>query len=233
MADHGSLVEVADGVWTDTDPVTILGTRLTKTMAVTRLGDGTTLLYSPLGATPERRAAVGRIGRVTHLYAPNVFHHLHVGEWLAAFPSARVHAPRALLKKRSDLRIDRVHGSEPEPAFDGLIDEVRIRGFRLKESVLTYRAARVLMVADLVHNVRCPGGAWTRCYTRAMGFYGRVALSRALRWTAFSDRAAARRSIDDVLALPFERIVVGHGTPIVADAKQALSDAYGWLPAAR
>lgn len=30
-------------------------------------------------------------------------------------------------------------------------------------------------------------------YTRLIGFYDRVALSRAIRWLAFSDRSAARR----------------------------------------
>ena len=62
-----------------------------------------------------------------------------------------------------------------------------------------------------------------------MGFYDRVALSRVLRWTAFSDRAAARRSLDDLLARPFDRIVVGHGTPIDAGGRDALAGAYAWL----
>jgi hypothetical protein len=64
-----------------------------------------------------------------------------------------------------------------------------------------------------------------------MGFYDRIALSRMIRAAAFSDRAAARRSVDAVLARPFDRLVVGHGAPIVEGAQQALSAAYGWLPA--
>jgi hypothetical protein len=64
-----------------------------------------------------------------------------------------------------------------------------------------------------------------------MGFSNRVALSRALRWTAFSDRAAARRSVDSVHALPFAHMVVGHGAPLSAGARDALAAAYEWLPA--
>jgi hypothetical protein len=58
-----------------------------------------------------------------------------------------------------------------------------------------------------------------------------VALSRAIRWTGFSDRAAARRSIDAVVARPFDRLVVGHGDPLASGGREAFAAAYGWLRA--
>jgi len=210
----GPLISFADGVWVDTGPVRFLGLQLTATMAVLRLGDSSLLLYAPLAMTPERRAAVEGLGRVAHLYVPNLFHHLWIGEWAAAFPSARLHAPARLAKKRRDLRIDRPHDAAPDPAFAGVVDELRIDGFRLDESVLFYRPARTLVVADLVHNIGQPQHPWTTFYTQTMGFYDRVALSRMIRWTAFSDRAIARRSLDELLARPFDRLVLGHVAPL-------------------
>jgi hypothetical protein len=62
-----------------------------------------------------------------------------------------------------------------------------------------------------------------------MGFYDRVALSRVIRWTGFTDRRATRRSVDAVLALPFDRLVVGHGAPLESGGKEALAAAYAWL----
>ncbi len=231
MVDLGAtLTPLAEGVWVSTDPVSFLGLRLTATMAVVRLGDGSLLLYSPLAMTSERRAAVQALGPIAHLYAPNTYHHRWIGEWAAAFPSARLHAPAGLASQRSDLRIDRVLGVAPEPAFAGTVDEVRIEGFRLEERVLLYRPAQTLLVADLVHNVGRPRHGWTSLYTRTMGFYDRVALSRMLRWMAFSDRALARRSLDDLLARPFNRAVVGHGAPLMDGAREALATAYVWLP---
>ena len=227
------LTQFDEGVWVDSQPVSIVGMELTTTMTVLRLRDGELLLYSPISLTPERQAAVSALGRVAHLYAPNLFHHLYVGAWAAAFPDARLHAAEGLTKKRKDLRIDRVHGGPREPAFTDLVDEVRIEGCRLGETALVFRPARLLLVADLVHNVGRPQGAWTKLYTRAMGFYDRVALSRVLRWTAFSDRSAARRSIDQLLGMPFERAIVGHGTPLRAGAKEALTSAFAWLPSTR
>jgi hypothetical protein len=229
------LTPFAEGVWLASSPVRIVGTRLTTTMAVLRLGDGGLLLYSPVAMTPERRAAVQALGPVTHLYAPNTFHHLWLGEWADAFPSARVHAPASLAKKyrkqRRGLRIDRAHGpgAAPEPGFAGVIDEVPIAGFRLFETVLVYHPARAALVADLAHNVGRPSDRWTVAYTRMMGFYDRVALSGVIRWTGFADRAAARRSVDQLLALPFDRLIVGHGSPLPAGGHAALAAAYTWL----
>jgi hypothetical protein len=228
------LAPFAEGVWLDTDAVppsaSIVGMRLTATMTVLRLADQSLLLYSPIAMTPARRAEVDALGRVAHLYAPNLFHHLWIGEWAAAHPSARVHAPRGLANKRRDLRIERAHDdATPEPAFAGVVDAHGIEGFRLQESVLFYRPARTLVVADLVHNIGRPSHWWTALYARTMGFYDRVALSRLLRWTAFSDRSAARRSVDALLALRFDRLVVGHGAPLTDGAHEALAAAYSWL----
>jgi hypothetical protein len=224
-----ALEPLADGVWFTTAPVSFLGLELTSTMTVLRLGDGSLLVHSPVALTPERKSEVDSLGRVAHLYSPNTFHYLRLGEWSAAYPNARVHASRGLASKRRDLRIDRFHG-DTEPDFAGAVDELPIDGFRLEESALFYRPARTLVVADLVHNIGSSDHAWTRFYARMMGFYDRVAVSRVIRLTAFDDRRAARRSVDAVCALPFDRIVVGHGAPIVTDAHRALEAAYAWLP---
>ena len=219
----------ADGVWVDEAPVRFLGMRLHATMTVFRLADGALLLHSPVALAAARRAAVEALGRVAHLYSPNLFHHLRIGDWAAAFPSAKLHAPPGLARKRPDLRIDRVHHAAPEPAFDGIIEEHGIDGCRLEETALFHRPSRTLVIADLIHNIGRPEHWWTKAYVKTMGFYDRVALSRAIRWTAFPDKAAARRSIDALLALPFERLIVGHGPPLVTGGKGALASAYEWL----
>ncbi len=217
----------------DTSEVTFLGMKLTANMTVLRLGDGRLLVHSPIALTAERRVAVEKLGPVAHLYSPNLFHHLRLGDWAAAYPKATLHASPGLARKRPDLRIDRIRSSAPEPAFSGLVDELPVYGFRLEETALFHRPSRTLIVADVVHNIGKPTHGWTRLYSTAMGFYNRVAVSRAIRWTAFPDRVAARRSIDELLACPFERIVVGHGEPLVNEPHRALAAAYQWLPARR
>jgi hypothetical protein len=229
--DTDGLEALADGVWVGTAPVSFLGLRLTTTMTVLRLAGRDLMVVSPIALTPARRAAVEALGRVAHLYAPNTFHHLWLREWSEAFPEARVHAPPALARKERGVRIDRTPGASPEPAFAGLVDEIPISGFRLEETDLVYLPARTAIVTDLVHNVGRPVHRWTATYSRAMGFYDRVALSRVIRWTGFSDRRAARRSIDQLLAHDVDRLIVGHGAPLATGGNESLAAAYRWLRA--
>jgi hypothetical protein len=224
-----SLASFADGIWLAQQDLVYLRLRLTATMTVIRLPDGSLLVHSPVALTPARQGRVDQLGPVRHLYAPNLFHHRWIGDWATAYPGARLHAPAGLGRKHRGLRIDRTLGESPEPAFAGVIDEVTVDGFRLREGVLLHRPSRTLVVADLVHNLGCPTHRWTATYARLMGFYNRVALSRAIRWTGFDDRRAARRVIDHLLSFDFDPLVVGHGDPIAAGGKRALAAAYTWL----
>ena len=225
---HG-LTHFAENMWLANDPVRIVGMKLTATMTVVRVPGSKLLLHSPVAMTKERRNAVESLGTVTHLYAPNTFHHVWMNEWARAFPGACVHGPSALRKKRPDLRIDRAHDVEPLGELGEVFDEVHIDGFALEESVLVHRPSRTLVVADLVHNVGRPTDRWTAFYTKRMGFYDRVAISRVIRWTAFADTRAARASLDRLAGLSFERLVVGHGSQLEHDARDAVFGAYEWL----
>jgi hypothetical protein len=216
---------LADGVWYDTAPVRFLGMQLSATMTVLRLDDGELVVHSPLPLTAERQAAVLEIGRIGHLYAPNAFHHRWLGEWHRALPGARVHSPAALAARLPDVRIDRLHDTADTAPFGDAIVEIPVRGCRLAETVLVHRRGRTAVVADLVHNIGRPSHGWTKLYSRIMGFYDRVALSRAIRWTAFADRAAARRSVDQLLDHDFDGLVVGHGLPLPSGGRAALADA--------
>jgi hypothetical protein len=226
----GALAAFHPDIWLGTDPVRIVGMKLSATMAIVKLPDSELLVFSPTAMTPRRRAAVEALGDVTHLYAPNTFHFRWLAEWAEAFPRAKVHAPRGLASKRPELRIDRFHDEGLPDALASVLDEVHIEGFLLEESVLVHRPSGTLLVADLVHNIGRPEHWWAAVYSRAMGFYNRVAISRVLRWTAFRDPEATRSSLERLAAVSFDRLVVGHGAPLVQGAHQAVLDAYTWIP---
>ena len=224
------LIPFADGIWVGAAPASIVGMPLTTTTTVLRLDDGGLMLHAPTAMTAARQAAVEALGEPRHLYAPSLTHQRRIGEWAEAFPNATLHAPPGLARKRPDLRIDRLHGDPLPPEMEGVVDEITIEGFRLQETVVLYRPAKTLVVADLVHNIGRPDHRWTRIYAGLMGFYGRVALSRIIRWTAFSDRKAARASIDRVLEASFDGLVIGHGDHLRSGGREALAQAYAWLP---
>lgn len=221
-----TLRDLGDGVWLDRAPVSFLGLRLTAETTILRLSDETLLVHAPGPLTEDRLGAVRALGAITHIYVPNLFHHMYAQQWADAIPDAVVHAPQEIATKQPNLRVDVRNNSAP---IDAHLDEIAIDGCRLGESVLLHRPSRTLVVTDLISNIGRPDHAWTRAYTKFGKFYDRVALSRLLQWTSFSDRHVARRCVDRLLAEDFSRITVGHGDPVLADAREQLRDAYDFL----
>ncbi len=206
----------------------ILGMSLSSTMTVLRLRHRRLLVHSPVPLTEELVAEVRELGIVSDVYVPNTFHYRNAHIWAERF-RARVHAPSQIIEKSPGLQVDRLLGDEMRSELRRACYEVPIRGFRLHETALFHKSSQTLIVADAVHNVGRPRQAWAQLYSRCMGFYDRVAVSRAIRWSAFSDRRTARHSVDKLLALNFRRLVVGHGAIIDNDAVAAFEQAYDWL----
>ena len=48
---------------------------------------------------------------------------------------------------------------------------------------------------------------------------------------AFTNRRAARDSLQRIFAWPAERVLMAHGTPVEKDAQAFLRRAFGWLAA--
>jgi hypothetical protein len=219
---------IADGVWTSNVEVSLRKVmRIPATMTVLALPGNELLLHSPVPMTAERKAEVDALGKVTHLYSPNAVHHLSLGFWADAYPKARVHASKALAKKRPELRIDRFQDS-PEPTFDGVIDEVHVDSFKTFETAVLHRSSKTLVLADLVQNM-VPSHWFTRLYATLSGVNGKVAVLGPIKKSGFSDRKAMRKQLEQILAFDFDRIIVGHGTVITQNPKEQLARAYDWL----
>ena len=99
-------------------------------------------------------------------------------------------------------------------------------GFRLHEVVLLHRPSRTLVVTDLCFNVHRSSSRIARLFFRANGMWRRFGPSRMVR-RLVSDRAAFRRSIEQILQWDFERIVPGHGDVVEKGGPAALRAA--WL----
>jgi hypothetical protein len=218
----------AEGVWIADAPQKFLGWQLGTRMTVLKLGDGSLLVHSPVALDDTLKSEIEALGRVAHIVAPNLYHHLHAGNAAKAFPAAKLHGPAGLIKKRPDLDFGAVLGEQSEPGWPDALESLEIRGSLLGETVFFHRPSGTLVSADLIENFSRADDWWTRLYLEAGGIYGKVGLSRMLR-LAYRDRKQARRSIDRILDWDFNRIILAHGDPIVSDASDALRETYGWL----
>jgi hypothetical protein len=161
--------------------------------------------------------------------APNRLHHLHAGEVAAAYPGARLWVAPGLERKRPDLAIAGVLGDEAPEPWRGQIDQVFFAGRPYEnEVVFAHRASRTLLVCDTVFHFGPEAHPLTRLLMRLIRSYGRFGPSR-LDWLLIRDRRAARASLERILALDFDRVVVAHGAVLERGGREALRAGYAWL----
>lgn len=223
-----ALEAIADGLWCATSPQTFLGFHVGTRMTVVRLGNGSLLLHSPVAIAPLLRAEIDALGPVRHIVCPNLFHHLYAGEAVAAWPQALLHGPAGLHRKRKDLSFGATLAETPHPDWQGDLQLVTIEGCLLGETVLYHPATRTLITSDLVENFSQADHLPTRWYLKLGGILGHVGWHRLFR-LVYRDRKAARASLERILQLPFERVVLAHGEILERDARQQVRQGMSWL----
>ncbi|WP_338863419.1 DUF4336 domain-containing protein [Myxococcus stipitatus] len=192
-------------------------------MTVIRLPEGGLWVHSPVACSPEARAAVDELGPVRFLVAPNLMHHLRVGDWAAAYPEAKVVAPAGLRRKRPDLRVDVELGSGP--VAEG-IEQVEVRGMpMLDEFVFFHRPSGTVLLTDMAFNIHRTGSWLTKMYLKLNGAWQRLSPTFITKMV-IKDRAAVRASLDQVLAWDVKRVLVCHGDAVEQGAHEALREAF-------
>jgi hypothetical protein len=213
----------------DHDQVLPLGFRFPTRMSVLPLGAGKLALVSPVPIDDARAAAIAELGSVAFLIAPNLLHHLYLEAAATRYPDARVLAPSGLRAKRPGLPSYSALDHVVPPELAAAVEVVPVEGAPgLDEFGFFHRATRTLVLTDLVFNIRRPQGLLAHLLLALGGAHGRLASSRALR-VLVKDRAAARASVERLLALPFETLVLAHGDIVEHDARSQLEQALAWL----
>jgi len=220
--------KLANDLWAEAAPQSFFGLHLGTRMTVVRLRDGTLLVHSPIALTPRLKAEVDAIGPVRHIVAPNCYHHLYAGQWQDAYPGAVLHGAVGLEKRRKDLAIDSELRGETHSDWESDLETTFLDGTMLNETVFFHRPSRSLIVADVIENFETSAHWPTRAYLKLGGIHRKPGLSLPLR-LVFRDKKRARRSIDEVLAWDFDRIVLAHGDVIESGGRDVLRDAYTWL----
>ncbi len=216
-------------IWVERIPLRFFGLPMGTRMTVVRLAGGGLFIHSPVPPTPTLRREIDAIGTVAFVIAPNRLHSLHVPAFMEAYPDAKLHIVKELVKKRPELSPACVLGDAPEPGWAAEIDQCLFRGSIFQEeAIFLDRESGTLIVVDLLESVHGEDPWYMRLFGRMAGTYERAALTRDQK-LAFRDRAAARESAGRILAWDFERIVLAHGHLIERDGKAVFANAMRWL----
>lgn len=229
------LTPVGDGIWTVARPLRFLGVEIGTRMTVVRLPEasgGGLWIHSPVEPDAALLRGLEPLGPVRQIVAPNRFHHLYAGRWLEHHPEARLLLAPGLAAKRPDLA-ERPGAAElgdaPDPTWGDVLEAVPVRGMSLlNEVAFLHRPSRSLVQCDLAFHVGSGDPPWTRWTFWCMGAHGRLATTPLERLVT-RDRAAARASLERVLAWDFDRVLVAHGRPQETDGRRAFREAWRWL----
>jgi hypothetical protein len=223
------LHKLAENLWAVERPQRFYGLEVGSRMTVMRLEDGSLLLHSPVALDAGLRREIDGLGTVRYAVAPNRFHHLHAGDVARAYPGARLWVAAGVERKRPDLEIAGVLSDEAPAEWQREVDQRYFRGRPFEnEVVFLHRASRTLLLCDLSFNFGPTAPVVTRVVMTLLGGYGCFRPTR-LDPLLIRDRHAARRSLEQILAWDFDRVVIAHGDVLESGGREALRAGYRWL----
>lgn len=218
-------------LWIAEMPVQRMGFEFGARMTAVRLPSGGLWVHSPIALTPALREDLEAVGPVRYLVAPSRMHYEHLAEFSRAFPRARVFAAASLqgVREMRDVRLDGLLGETPPAEWEGAFEQSPFRGSALYDEVdFFHPASRTLILTDLCFNIPAERSWTTRLFAGMLGILGRFSVSRSLRLT-LRDRAAARASVERLLAWDFDRVLIAHGDYLETGGQEALRRAFEWL----
>jgi hypothetical protein len=227
LVEFGPNIWIADG----TTVTAAAGFHYPTRMVVMKLVNGDLVLWSPTALTNTLVSSIDAMGTVRHLVPPNSLHHTSLGDWQRAYPRAQMYAPPGLREKRPDIRFDADFTDRQIEAWSGEIHHAVMWGNRLTtEVVFFHRQSATTIFTDLIQQF--PSGwfnGWRATIARLdLMTAAEPEVPRKFR-IAFTDRHAARRSLQHIQTWPTERVIVAHGPTVTRDGQAFIGRAFRWL----
>ena len=212
---------LAPNLWLLPYPLKTLGVNIGRNVTIIRLNSGKLIIHSTAPFTSQDVEAIRKLGEPEWIVDTLLRHDTFATQGRAAFPSARYLAPEGFSK---DLGF-RTEPLIPPPAeWNEEVAVASVEGApEFGEIVTLHRPTRTLIVADLIINFGGEQSLWAKFLLRIAAVGGKhdpgmtVPFKKAIR-----DEAAFVASLETILSWDFDRIVVGHGTPVPAGGKEIL-----------
>ncbi|MCK6597730.1 MAG: DUF4336 domain-containing protein [Bdellovibrionaceae bacterium] len=165
-----------------------------------------------------------KMGEVTDLVAPNLFHCGGIAKAKRFFPNARVWGIKGVKEVKPDIFWDKILGEDPWE-FNEQLPILLIEGMpKVNEVVFYDKSSRSLIVTDLCFNIKNPKGIGSWLILKIFGTYNKFAISR-FYIKFISDRLAFNQSIKKIFLWNFEKIIVSHGDNVLENGPEFLNKA--------
>ena len=192
-------------------------------------------------------------GKVGYITALDFEHHIFIGDWAKAFPSAKVLGVEGLPEKRekdkstAGTKFDHVWtqknkaGMSIDPDFDKEFDYEYVGSHANKELVFCHKPDKTLIEADMMFNLPAreqfsktnedpTGGIWTKLFIGMQNTMGPATWQKRFLWYIASsgDRKGFNQSAQKIVGFDFNRIIPCHGDVIESDGKGIFKKVFEW-----
>ena len=216
------LIPLAIDLWIQHFPLNLLGGQQGRVTTIIRLSSGQLVIHSTAPFSPADVAGIKALGTPGWLVEAMLGHNTYAKEGRAAFPDIPYLAPPGF-PQAGKL------GAEPllpvPRQWAGEIEVIPLEGMPMvNEHALFHAPTRTLIVADLIYNF-APTHGWAAFFQRTLiDVKHSPDVGRHVRFLV-RDPGAFARSVEQVMAWDFDRVIVGHSQPILSGGKAALREA--------
>lgn len=216
------LQELAPDLYLQHHPLSMAGCQMGRVVTLIRLTTGDVVIHSTAKFTQDHIDEILTLGNPSWLVEATYFHDTCSEAGRTVFPELPYLVPPGMKGAEALNSLPLLPAPE---AWGDELQVIEIGGMpKIREHAFYHRPSRTLIVADLLFNLPPESGRWTQTFLRLTGgIHTFPGMSRLFR-LMIKDRSAFLRSIEEITALEIDRIIVGHGKPIVKDAKAQLLD---------
>jgi hypothetical protein len=193
-------------------PVTPIPTR----SVIFDQGDGKVFVISPGPFTKQDFEELENRANEIILVSPNLFHHMHLDKCFERWPNIAIYGQPGLwkLKKQPWIKPYLKDIREIHTVLSTDVKAMFVRGVpALSETVFFDTKTKTLVITDIIFNMDNSVAFFTQLLLRMFGVYNKLGQSRLVKMN-IKDKQAYKSSIEKILQLDFESIVVSHGNHI-------------------
>ena len=227
------LREVDQNLWVAEQPLRYFGLGIGTRMTVIQLANNELVVISPIQVSEALLREIDELGTISHIIAPNLYHHLFAADFKAAYPAATFWAPAKLRVKKPELKIDQLIAAAVISPWLGL-DCLFFDGFKtlglsgpdaLDEWVFFHASSRTLILTDTAFCFDESFPWLTQFLTKIGGGYKDLSPS-LLERIATTKKDLVKASAKQVLNWNFDRVIMAHGNIIEHGGKEQFKRGY-------
>lgn len=211
------ITQLADDIWFFPYELKVLGIDIRRNVTLIRLKSGRLIIHSTAKFSQQDIEKIREIGEPGWIVEGMIDHDTFSTEGRVAFPEIPFFAPEGF-QDRVDFPVETLNS--PPTEWSDEIEVIAIKGIpKMAECVFFHHASGTLIVCDLLFHFPEFSSLWEKMLLMpALGFHPAPGFSQRVKMS-IKDRVAFGGSLEEILALPIQRVIPGHGVVLEKDAK--------------